>query len=257
MNRRTGSGEKAKKEANDGTKAQKGDGPNDESRDTGPVERIPYPSFGRPRRWPGASDMTNGDLFGDFDREFERMHEEMDRMFQDAMNTAQETDAEKCGPIVYGWSMRVGSDGKPQFQQFGNTRGLRLYNGKDRQSSIGAGDGDGDGDVQGDNGPQGDGDEDIMQGSREPLTDIIEDRDKVCITAELPGVEKTDISLDAFLDKLTIKVNTEQRKYFKEVPLPAEVQPDSIEASFKNGVLDVTVRKRKEVTKKSKRVNID
>jgi len=250
-------GEKDKKEDKGGETDVKGNEPMGERREMDEMERRPYPFFGGRRRWPGAFNMMNDDLLRDFEREFKRMHDEMDRMFQDAMKNAQESDPEKGGPIVYGWSMRVGPDGKPQFQKFGNTRGLGMYSGREAQRFLGTGDCDGeDGDRSGWEG-ECDGAEDIISGCREPLTDIIEDKDNVCITAELPGVEKSDINLDAFSDRLTIKVDTEQRKYFKEVSLPAEVQPDSIEASFKNGVLDVTVKKKKEAARKGKRVSID
>jgi len=234
MERRKVRDEKDKTDAKDGAK--------DEN------EMRPEQFIGPRSRWTGAFDMMNDDLLRDFDREFERMHDEMDRMFQDAMKNAQKSDPETGGPIVYGWSMRVSPDGKPQFQQFGNIRGLRAYSGREPETALGTGHCECEGEC--------DGAGHIISGCREPLTDIIEDKDKVCITAELPGVEKRDINLDAFSDKLTIKVDTEQRKYFKEVSLPAEVQPDSIEASFKNGVLDVTVKK-KEAARKGKRVNID
>ncbi|MCS7114135.1 MAG: hypothetical protein RMJ15_03975 [Nitrososphaerota archaeon] len=43
------------------------------------------------------------------------------------------------------------------------------------------------------------------------------------VVAELPGVEKEDIKLYGSEDTLTITVDTPQRKYHKEVSLPAKV----------------------------------
>jgi HSP20 family protein len=42
---------------------------------------------------------------------------------------------------------------------------------------------------------------------------------------------------------LTIRVDTEKRKYQKVVDLPEKVDPNSARASYKNGVLEVTLDK--------------
>jgi HSP20 family protein len=47
-------------------------------------------------------------------------------------------------------------------------------------------------------------------------------------------------------------VNTQDRKYHKNLELPCEVKPDSSKASYKNGVLEVRIRKA-EVKKGEKR----
>ncbi|MFQ6077039.1 MAG: Hsp20 family protein, partial [Candidatus Bathyarchaeia archaeon] len=62
--------------------------------------------------------------------------------------------------------------------------------------------------------------------------------------AELPGVEKDDIELHATERGLTISVDTESRKYYKELKLPAEVEPSSAKSSYRNGVLEVTLTKK-------------
>jgi len=62
----------------------------------------------------------------------------------------------------------------------------------------------------------------------------------------LPGVEKNDIKLKGTEKTLTISVDTPRRKYYKEVELPAKVEPKNAKSTYKNGVLEVTVEKRKE-----------
>ncbi|MDW8023114.1 MAG: Hsp20/alpha crystallin family protein, partial [Nitrososphaerota archaeon] len=57
----------------------------------------------------------------------------------------------------------------------------------------------------------------------EPLVDLVETNDEIHVVAELPGVEKEDIKLYSSEDTLTITVDTPQRKYHKEVSLPAKV----------------------------------
>ncbi|NIW11257.1 MAG: Hsp20 family protein, partial [Gammaproteobacteria bacterium] len=73
--------------------------------------------------------------------------------------------------------------------------------------------------------------------------DVITTDKEVKVIAELPGVEKEDIKLHGTEDMLTISVDTPQRKYYKELELPESVDPKSAETSYKNGVLEVTLKK--------------
>ena len=80
----------------------------------------------------GRSLFDTTDLFGDFDD----MHREMNRMFNvfnDISKTApkelikeyETSDGSKVrevGPIVYGYSMTIGPDGKPHVREFGNVK---------------------------------------------------------------------------------------------------------------------------------------
>lgn len=146
------------------------------------------------------------DIFGDFDR-FEEMIEEM-------MRRALETPSEGLRgyrPYVYGFSMSIGPDGKPIVREFGNVQKSRL-------------------------GPQ-------LREEREPLVDIMEEDQDVVIVAELPGVEKDDINLHTTEERLTISVDTHHRKYHKDLSLPTRVDHKSAKASYKNGVLEVRLRK--------------
>jgi HSP20 family protein len=200
-----------------------------------------FPSFGGSgrRRRRGLLD----DFFAEFEDEIERMHERMDRIFKSTLRGEFDKHG-TGGPFVYGFSMRVGPDGKPHIQEFGNTRpeffgrrffGPRLLRGADEKEF---------------------GEE--WFGGREPITDIIEGDKNISVTVELPGVEREDIDLDVAEDMITIKVDTEQRKYYKEVEMPCKVKPDTTKATYKNGVLDITVE-RAEVLKRKpgKKIKVD
>jgi len=52
-----------------------------------------------------------------------------------------------------------------------------------------------------------------------------------------------DIKLSGTEDKLTISVEAPERKYFKEMEMPAKIDPKKAKTSYKNGVLEVTVSK--------------
>jgi len=77
----------------------------------------------------------------------------------------------------------------------------------------------------------------------EPLVDVFVEETSVVVIAELPGVEKEFIQINATEDKLTISVNTPKRSYYRELNLPAKVDPKSSAASHKNGVLEVRLKK--------------
>ncbi len=168
----------------------------------------------RRKGWPFGED---DDFFEHFEEVFEEMRKRMEKILSGAVK-----DLDKAKPFVWGYSFRMGPDGKPQFRQFGDTEVLRPWTGET---------------------------------GREPLTDVIEREDTVSITVELPGVEKEEIDLRTTPTTVAIKVDNPQRRYYKEVDLPVAVDPDSIKATFKNGVLDIMLRKGERDT--GKKVRID
>lgn len=174
--------------------------------------------------------------FEDIDKMFhdmERMMEEEFRNFasrvpKDYVRERKLPDgstARELGPFVYGYSMKIGPDGKPEINEFGNMK----------PSSRGP----------------------LVKEEREPLIDIIATNGEIQVVAELPGVEKSDIQLHGTEDTLTITVDTQQRKYHKIITLPAKVNVREAKSSYKNGVLEVTMPKTGEEKKrKSESINI-
>ncbi|NIU38842.1 Hsp20 family protein, partial [Candidatus Bathyarchaeota archaeon] len=71
------------------------------------------------------------------------------------------------------------------------------------------------------------------------------------------GVEKKDITLHGTENTLTISVDTPQRKYYKEVEMPAKIEPKQAKSSYKNGVLEATVPKKKEEKPKGENIEIE
>ncbi|OYT52097.1 heat-shock protein Hsp20 [Candidatus Bathyarchaeota archaeon ex4484_135] len=163
--------------------------------------------------------------FWDIFEEFERMEERIDEIFRRMMEEFPwerefEEGVKVYGPYVYGFSVSIGPDGKPVIREFGNVRPTRF-------------------------GPR-------FVEEREPLVDVMEEDDEIVVVAELPGVEKEDIDLSCTEKELVISVDTEKRKYYKRLDLPAEVDPKSAKASYKNGVLEVRLKKTKPVGKGEK-----
>jgi molecular chaperone GrpE len=93
---------------------------------------------------------------------------------------------------------------------------------------------------------------------REPPLDIIEDDNSISITIELPGVEKENIELIVDKNLLTLSTTEATRKYHKELRLSSEVDPDTAEATYRNGVLDIVLKKvKKAKTKEPKEILIE
>ena len=106
-----------------------------------------------------------------------------------------------------------------------------------------------------------------------PLVDIYEADEGIVIKVDLPGVNKEDVSVEVKNNLLNIQGQRqmettidEDRYYRRErvcgtfersFALRTEISPDSIKASFKNGVLTVRIPKPEEEIPKKVSVDID
>jgi HSP20 family protein len=104
-----------------------------------------------------------------------------------------------------------------------------------------------------------------------PVVDIFEEKDQIVIKAELPGVEKKDISLDVKGRVLTLRGErssdrevSEENYYRRErlfgrferaFTLPMEVSVDQVSADFKDGILKIEIPKPEEYKPKQIAIN--
>src|SRR5687768_11315659 len=158
----------------------------------------PYDSY---RRFFGRG---RGGFFEDMFRGFDQMRREMEREFEDIektvpkdlvkeYDTSQGGKVREVGPLVYGYSMTVGPDGKPRVKEFGNVKPSRRF-------------GFGAGIIR----PE-------ISGEMEPLADITTTDKEVRVVIEMPGLSKDKIKVDAYEDKVEVKSDDPQRKYHKIV----------------------------------------
>jgi HSP20 family protein len=182
-----------------------------------------------------SSPFDKDPFFGDIDRIFREMEKRMEEEFKDFTERVPKdyikerklpdgSTVKEFGPFVYGYSMKIGPDGKPEIQEFGNIK-----------KSL--------------KGPE-------VKEEREPLVDVVETDSEVRVVVELPGVEKTDIRLHGTEDTLEINVDTQQNKYYKEIELPAKVKVKEAKSTYKNGVLEVILPKT-QAQKKNQGEQID
>lgn len=103
--------------------------------------------------------------------------------------------------------------------------------------------------------PESNGSNDPVLTAWNPAVDILDQEDKIVIKAELPGVDKKDIEVDLKDGVLTLKgersVENEVKednyfrrersygKFQRAFSLPLDIDPDSIQADYKDGVLTV------------------
>ncbi len=105
-----------------------------------------------------------------------------------------------------------------------------------------------------------------------PRVDVSETEREIKVAAELPGLDENDIDVSLTRDTLTIKGEKKEEKeekgtdyyrmersygsFTRSIPLPVEVDTDKVEATFKKGVLRVTLPKTASVIEKTKKVAV-
>lgn len=169
------------------------------------------------------------EFFAEFDKEFARMQGMIGRIMEDVMKHA--SSPQRGEPFVYGFSMRIGKDGVPHLTPFGSAVSKH---GTDAAAATAKGLDPGTPQVEA-------GEERLI---REPLSDVIEGEHEVSVTVELPGVEKGDLSLHVADQAVNVRVDRGARRYHKRIKLPCKVVPSSAKATFKNGILDVTIQRQ-------------
>jgi len=74
---------------------------------------------------------------------------------------------------------------------------------------------------------------------REPVVDVFEEEDHVLVVAEMPGISAEDVQLLVEDDLLTISAERGDKKYRKEVLLPAGFAREKMQVSCNNGVIEI------------------
>jgi len=180
----------------------------DEDDDWPTKRRRGYP-FG-PWAFPDIEEMMR-EMEKAFSEQFKEMEKELPKNLVRETKSPDGSTKKEIGPIVYGYSVTIGPDGKPVVREFGNVR-------------KGAGT------------PWKE-----IQDKREPLVDMVSSDKEVRVIAELPGVEKGDINVTISERMLVISVDREDRKYYKELELPGVVEPRGARSTYNNGILEVTI----------------
>lgn len=149
------------------------------------------------------SDRDNPFDEGPFDDVFEQMFEQMNEMMEEM---GMEGNFE-------GFRMTNQPGEEPNFEKFGeggNTDPFAGFEGFDEASTH---------------------------------VDVLDEGDVVRVVADLPGVGKDDIRVAVSGDELKIQASNEDREYDERVDLSYVVDEDTGEATYNNGVLEITFEK--------------
>jgi HSP20 family protein len=188
--------------------------------------------------------------FNDLFRGFDEMRNEMELAFSETFKnienrvskdlvreyeTPQGGKVREVGPIVYGYSMTIGPDGKPNVREFGNVKSAFTGSGgffqQQQQPSISS--------------------------EREPLVDISTTDKEIKIVAEMPGIKKENIKINAYENSIEIISDNPQRKYHKVIDLPPEADIETVKSKYNNGILELVFNKKNQTKPKGKEIKIE
>ena len=195
---------------------------------------------------------SGGSPFGSWNfnylfKEFDEMRNEMERAFSEPFKdienripkdlvkeyeTPEGGKVREVGPIVYGYSMTIGPDGKPNVREFGNVKSPFTGRGFSYQQPS-------------------------ISSEREPLVDISSTDKEVKIIAEMPGIKKENIKINAYENSVEILSNDPQRKYHKVIDLPSEADIETVKSTYNNGILEVIFHKKKQTKPKGKEIKVE
>jgi HSP20 family molecular chaperone IbpA len=75
------------------------------------------------------------------------------------------------------------------------------------------------------------------------LIDVIEENDEIAVFAEFAGFDRENLRVSVKNQRLTLSARTSERKYHKSLNLPKRVIPESLCTTYKNGVLEIRLKK--------------
>jgi HSP20 family protein len=178
--------------------------------------------------------------------QLDEMRREMERMFQGQYKdiqtrapkelvreyqTPEGTKVREIGPLVYGYSTTIGPDGIPRTREFGNVKpSVGLFGGMARPE---------------------------ISSEIEPLVDLNTVDKEVKVVAEIPGVDKKNIKVNAYDNSVEITTSDPNRKYHRIVKLPPETDIETPRSTYNNGILEIIFNKKKETKPKGKEIKVE
>ncbi len=180
-------------------------------------------------------------FFDDMFRGFDEMRREMESQFEDIekripkdlvreYTTPAGGKVREVGPMVYGYSMTIGPDGKPKVREFGNVKPSRRFGGLMRPE---------------------------ISGETEPLVDVTTTDNEVKAVVEMPGVSKDKIKINVYDNRVEVKSEDPQRKYHRTFEILPETDIETAKSSFNNGILEITFKKKDQAKGKGKTIKVE
>ena len=180
-------------------------------------------------------------FFDDMFRGFDEMRREMESQLEDIekripkdlvreYTTSAGGKVREVGPMVYGYSMTIGPDGKPKVREFGNVKPSRRFGGLMRPE---------------------------ISGETEPLVDVTTTDNEVKAVVEMPGVSKDKIKISAYDNTVEVKSEDPQRRYHRTFEIPTETDIETARSSYNNGILEISFKKKDQTKGKGKTIKVE
>jgi len=106
-----------------------------------------------------------------------------------------------------------------------------------------------------------------------PSLDVSESQDKIVVKAEAPGIDPKELDISLSSGVLTLKGEKKKEReeqgenfhlversygaFSRSVRLPAEVQEDKIKASYKDGILTITLPKTERAKERAIKIEVE
>jgi HSP20 family protein len=178
-------------------------------------------------------------------RGLDEMRREMQRQFEESFKniemkapkdlireyeTPEGNKVREVGPIVYGYSMKIGPDGKPRVREFGNVKSPM------RTGLFEA---------------------PMISSEREPMSDITTTDKEVKVAVEMPGVSKENIKINVYNETVEVSSTDPKRKYHEVIEIPPETDIETAKSNYNNGILEISFKKKDAAKPKGKEIKIE
>jgi HSP20 family protein len=106
-----------------------------------------------------------------------------------------------------------------------------------------------------------------------PSVDVSESHDKIVVKAEAPGIDPKELDISLSSGVLTVKGEKKKEReeksenyhlvergygaFSRSVRLPAEVQEDKVRASYKDGILTITLPKTERAKERAIKIEVE
>jgi HSP20 family protein len=195
-------------------------------------------------------------------KEFDKIGEEISRMFDQLYiltpnptkemvsdyQTPKYDKLQQEGPTVFGYTMTVGSVGRPQVIEFGNvTSFVEVEEMEKARNTV----------LFGDDWFESISTTPKASTEREPMADVNSTEKEVKVVLELIGVKEEDIAINACDGKLDVLTSAPQRNHHKLIELPQDADTETAKFTYNNGLLEVTFKKKKTFKPKGKEIKIE
>ncbi len=86
---------------------------------------------------------------------------------------------------------------------------------------------------------------------QKPLIDIFQENNFIVVVAEIVGFNKETFKINVKEQKITLSAKSKERRYYKSLNLPTVVIPTAMHTKFKNGVLEIRLKKAETLDKEA------